>query len=150
MTNIWKLPPVMPAAFAAVGIIVHLSIWDARILPEGINWMAGGLALLAAVALFAWALQSLRRRGESPMVHEAPQQVVIDGAYEWGRNPIYVAFLLFIASVGLLVNGWAILLAVLPAFAWLNFYVVAREERSLATGLAPEYDIYRQRTHRWV
>lgn len=146
----WKVPPVLPAVLAAVGVVVHLTAWDARVLPDGVNWVAGGLALLAAIALFGWALLSMRRRGESPAVHLPTQHVVMDGAYEWGRNPIYVSFLLLIVGLGLVVNGWAIVLAVLPSFAWLNWYAVAREERVLSKRLAGDYDVYRQRTHRWV
>lgn len=140
----------MPAAFLLAGLIVRFTIWDARVLPDGVHWIAGGLVMLAAIGMFGWALASLRRRGESPAVHDAPMQVVMDGAYEWGRNPIYVSFLLLILGLGLLVNGWAVVLAVVPALAWLNWFVVAREERYLSERFADGYDVYRQRTHRWV
>ena len=147
---VFRLPPVLPAIFMVVGIVLHLVVWRAVVLPWGVNYVVAASLGVLSVALAIWARWSFRRHGESLAVHVKTQRVVMDGAYEWGRNPVYLAFLLMIFGVGCLMNGLAVVVMVVPAFAWLNWYVIPREESRLRAGLGDEYGRYTGRTHRWV
>ena len=145
-----RLPPVLPAILVIVGLVVHLLVWRADVLPWGLNYVVGAGLVVVSVSLALWAHWSFRRHGESLAVHVKTRRVVMDGAYEWGRNPVYLAFLLMIVGVGCLVNGLAVVVMVVPAFAWLNWYVVPREESRLRAGFGDSYGRYTGRTRRWV
>ena len=145
-----RLPPVLPAILVIVGLVVHLAVWRAVVLPWGLNYVLGAALVVLSVGLAIWAHWSFRRRGESLAVHVKTRHVVMDGAYEWGRNPVYLAFLLMILGMGCLFNGLAVVVMVVPAFVWLNWYVVPREESKLRAGFGDAYGRYTGRTHRWL
>ena len=148
--RILLLPPVLPVLFALVGIAVHFAIWRAVVLPWGLNYVVGAGLVALSVSLAVWANWSFRRHGESLAVHVKTRRVVMGGAYEWGRNPVYLAFLLMILGVGCLVNGLAVVVMAVPAFVWLNWYVIPREESRLRAGVGDAYGRYTGRTRRWV
>lgn len=146
-----RLPPVLPALFAIAAIAVHFAFWRVPVLPAGaIQYVAGAAVLLASVALAVWAQKSLSRQGEELAVHVETRRIVMDGAYEWGRNPVYLAFVLATVGLGLLLNGLAVVLAAIPTFVWLNWYVIPREESKLRANLGEDYGVYTGRTRRWV
>ena len=145
-----RLPPVVPILLAALGVALHAVGLRISVLPWGINFVVGIILVALAFALAVWAHWSFRRRGESLAVHVQTRRIVMDGAYEWGRNPVYLAFLLAIAGLGCIINGLAVVVMVLPAFAWLNWYVIPREESRLRANLGDEYEVYTGRTRRWV
>ena len=141
----------MPAMFALVGVVVHYALWRYEVLPSGIVQYAVGVALIMlAVGLFVWARWSFRRHGESLAVHVRTRRIVQDGAYAWGRNPVYLSFVLGILGLGCLLNAVAVMLAAVLAFGWLNWYVIPREESYLRAKLGTEYGEYTGRTRRWV
>ena len=148
--RVLRLPPVVPILLAVVGVALHFVVWRFAVLPWGVNYVVGTVVMVFAVALAVWAHWSFRRHGESLAVHIQTRRIVMDGAYEWGRNPVYLAMLLAIAGLGCIVNGLAVVVMVLPAFAWLNWYVIPREESRLRANLGDEYEVYTGRTRRWV
>lgn len=149
--KVLRLPPVLPALFALLAVVVHIALWRVPVLPAGIvQYVAGAVVLLAAAALAVWAQRSFRRHGEELAVHVRTRRIVMDGAYEWGRNPVYLSFVLATVGLGLLLNGWVIVGAAIPTFAWLNWYVIPREESKLRESLGAEYGVYARRTRRWV
>lgn len=146
-----RLPPVLPALFAIAAVALHFALWSVPVLPSGpYQYVAGAAVLLASAVLAVWAQRSLSRHGEELAVHVETRRIVMDGAYEWGRNPIYLAFILATVGLGLLLNGWVVIFAAIPTFVWLNWYVIPHEESKLRENLSDEYGVYTRRTHRWV
>ena len=145
-----RLPPVVPLLLAVVGVALHFVAFRFAVLPLGVNYVVGASLVVLALGLAVWAHWSFRRRGESLAVHVKTRRVVMDGAYAWSRNPVYLAFLLSIAGLGCSLNGLAVVVMVLPAFAWLNWYVIPHEEARLRAKLGDEYAVYTGRTRRWV
>lgn len=148
--RVLRLPPAVPMLLAVVGVALHAVGLRISVLPWGVNYVVGTVVMVFAVGLAVWAHWSFRRRGESLAVHVKTRRIVMDGAYEWGRNPVYLAFLLAIVGLGCIINGLAVVAMVVLAFAWLNWYVIPREESRLRANLGDEYEVYTGRTRRWV
>ena len=148
--RVLRLPPVVPILLSVFGVALHVVGFRIAVLPWGVNYVVGACLVVLAVVIAVWAHRSFRRRGESLAVHVKTRRIVMDGAYEWSRNPVYLAFLLSIAGLGCLLNALAVVAMVLPAFAWLNWYVIPREESRLRENLGDEYGVYTGRTQRWV
>lgn len=144
------LPPVLPGLFTILGAVAHRGAWRVEPLPAPWAAAAGGLLTTAALALAATAFLAFRRRGESLDLRKPTRRLVSGGLYEWSRNPVYLAFLVFIAGLGCAGNAAAVLLAVVPAFAALNWYTIPHEEAYLRRTLGAEYDEYAARVRRWL
>lgn len=78
-----------------------------------------------------------------------PQQLVTSGWFRYSRNPIYVAFLIPLASLAYyspLAAGVATIVYLLA----MTFYVIAREEEVLERSFGQQYLDYKAATPRWV
>ncbi len=110
----------------------------------------GGLVVFAAMAWLGWALLTMVRAGNDPRPHTPDTVMVLGGPYRFGRNPIYLGFVMFLAGVAL---AWGTLwawLAVGAVFLWLDFAVVRREEAYLRERFGAGYAEYASRIRRWL
>ena len=144
------LPPVLPALFTILGAALHGDTW--RVEPLADPWpRAAGVVLMAtALGLAVTAFLVFRRHEESLDLRKPTRRLVSEGVYGISRNPVYLAFLVFIAGLGCANNAAAVLLAVVPAFAALNWYTIPHEEAYLRRTLGAAYDEYAARVRRWI
>ena len=77
-----------------------------------------------------------------------PVRLVTDGVFQYSRNPIYVAFLLPLASLAYLSAAAAIVACVLYLAA-MTVFVIIPEERVLEAEFGKSYREYRSRVPRW-
>ena len=144
------LPPVLPALFTLVGAVVHRGAWRVEPLPASWPLVAGGVLMAAALALAISAFVVFRRHDESLDLRRPTRRLVSAGPYRISRNPVYLAFLVFIAGLGCANNAGAVMLAVVPAVAALNWYTIPHEEAYLRRTLGADYDEYAARVRRWI
>lgn len=146
-----KIPPLLVVAIIAG--LMALTAWlmpmgpwhftDATGLTLGL-FIAGVLIALAGVIGFRRA-----RTTVNPMQPETSRVLVQTGIYRFTRNPMYLGFLLMLA-------GYGVWLANLPALVWLIGYVlyltqfqIIPEERWLTQKFGDEFLRYRQHVRRW-
>ena len=144
------LPPVLPALFTLLGAVVHRGTWRIEPLPDPWPRAAGVVLMVAALGMAVSAFIVFRRHDESLDLRKPTRRLVSVGVYRISRNPVYLAFLVFIAGLGCADNSAAVLLAVVPAFAALNWYTIPHEEAYLRRTLGAEYDEYATRVRRWI
>ena len=144
------LPPVLPALFTLVGTILHRDAWRVEPLSEPWPIFAGGVLIATALALAVTAFLVFRRHDESLDLRKPTRRLVSQDVYRLSRNPVYLAFLVFIAGLGCANNAAAVMLAVVPAFAALNWYTIPHEEAYLRRKLGTGYDDYAARVRRWI
>ena len=143
-----KLPPPVVVAVGLVAAWVLNQMFRVQLGPPAPG--LGGMVVFLAVAWIGWALLVLVRAGNDPRPDKPDTAMVQAGPFRWGRNPIYLGFVLFLAGVALYWGtlwGW---LAVGAVFLWLDFAVVRREEAYLATRFGAEYAAYQARVRRWL
>ncbi|SDB52004.1 Protein-S-isoprenylcysteine O-methyltransferase Ste14 [Pseudidiomarina indica] len=146
-----KIPPLL-----VVAIIAGLMALTAWLMPMG-PWHftdATGLALGLFIAGLLIALAGVigfrrARTTVNPMQPETSRVLVQTGIYRFTRNPMYLGFLLMLA-------GYGVWLANLPALVWLIGYVlyltqfqIIPEERWLTQKFGDEFLRYRQHVRRW-
>ena len=144
------LPPVLPALFTLLSAVAHRGAW--RVEPLASPWpiVAGSVLMATALALAVSAFVVFRRHDESLDLRKPTRRLVSGGPYRISRNPVYLAFVVFIAGLGCADNAAAVMLAVAPAFAALNWYTIPHEEAYLRRTLGVEYDDYAARVRRWL
>ena len=97
-----------------------------------------------------WFLRTMRR-GDTPVdVRQPPRHLVVDGPFEYTRNPAYVAFAATYLGICLLTRARWPLLLLLAALAIVDRGVIEREESYLLERFGEDYEKYRSHVRRWL
>jgi len=140
--------PTPVIILAIVGVIV---IGYARIgvLP---NWLFyPGEVLFVVGAAFTFWSYSLLGRYLSAHVQVFPEHKVIEnGPYRYIRHPGYLGQIVAFIGLGLAVQSWVALLAILVVAGGLLLYRIRNEEEFLAAELGDDYVKYMKRTKRFL
>jgi protein-S-isoprenylcysteine O-methyltransferase Ste14 len=136
------------AAFAA-GVVLSD---PGRIIDEIFARGPGMYVIPAAYAAFLLVVLFIQRHMRKSLLASSfgqPQRLTTSGVFKYSRNPIYVAFLLPLASlatVSLAASLAAIGLYVLA----MNVFVITKEERELTAIFREEFTRYMAKTPRWL
>lgn len=110
----------------------------------------GLVVTLAALGLLGWTHHALGRHFSPSLRVDAAQSLVTSGPYRYVRHPMYSAYLLFFAGLGLLAADPALGLAGAAVIAWLMIARTPREERQLAAHFGADYEHFAARTGRFL
>jgi len=142
-------PPVVYLSAIALGLLLHL-VWPLRLAPAAVGVPLGTIAALVAVALFLYAVRTLRS-ADTPVPGNRPTTTIVrTGPFRFSRNPIYLSFSLLLLGVAFLVNSWWLLATLAVAVALMSFVVIPREERYLERRFPSEYLPYKASVRRWL
>jgi protein-S-isoprenylcysteine O-methyltransferase Ste14 len=142
-------PPLVYLSAIVLGLVVHV-LWPQHIVPLSLGAPVGAFLMLAAVALFIYAVRTFRAAG-TPIPGNRPTTTIVrTGPYRFGRNPIYLAFSIFQLGFALCVSSLSLLLTLIPAIALMSSVVIPREERYLEARFPSEYVSYKASVRRWL
>lgn len=133
-------------ALLAAMILDPRLVADLASLSPGVLPLAG--AILAFIGCVAWLQRAMGLALARPHFGE-PAGLVTSGPFAVTRNPIYLAFVLPLASLALYAPA-AALLGIVLYVAVMNRFVIAPEERALAAAFGPRYHEWAQHTPRWI
>jgi protein-S-isoprenylcysteine O-methyltransferase Ste14 len=124
------------------------------ILPAA-PWYAPRVALSSALILLGLALIGYCAwQFKKAQTHIEPwrptSSIVTTGLYRYSRNPIYVAFVITGAGIGLAFNTWWMFLSVLAFILIANKLVIEKEEKYLERKFGEPYLDYRRETRRLI
>ncbi len=118
----------------------------------GAAWIAVPAAWLAitlgvAFLLHAFVLFALHRGTPAPA---APTEtLVVEGAYRFVRNPMYLAVLTVILGQALLFGSWGLVLYAVTVLAAVAAFVKGYEEPTLTAAYGEQYLNYRRNVPGW-
>lgn len=145
-------PPII--FVAAVAAAVALDRWlGSPWLPSpfsdvvfAIGWLLSAGAVLIAVL----AVRTLMRHKTTVMPTRASDHLVTDGPFGISRNPIYLAYVMFLIGLGLIAsNIWFVIVALISAFA-IRKLAIEPEEAHLALRFGKRYRDYSKKVRRWI
>jgi protein-S-isoprenylcysteine O-methyltransferase Ste14 len=142
-------PPLIYLAGLAVGFALE-ALLPGTSLPDALAWIAGGVLLLAGVALLASFNTAFQRKGTAVEPWKPTTAIVTTGPYRLTRNPAYVGMALVYIGIALLSQALWVLLPLPLVLAIVDRAVIAREERYLERKFGEEYLDYKRRVRRWV
>jgi protein-S-isoprenylcysteine O-methyltransferase Ste14 len=147
-----KIPP--PAQFALTFLA---GAGLDRLLPWRPAWMTmhivhwAGFVLAVAGCSLAGAAAGrfvLRRTTLDPTGE--PSRLIVNGAYAWSRNPMYLSLTAVYLGLALaLGRAWPFFLVILP-WASMNRGVIPFEEARLSETFAHDYANYCRKVRRWI
>jgi len=144
-----EIPPVWQVGAIGVMVALHF-LWPVDVwIPRPWNYM-GWAVIVVSLALQVSNLQRFRRVGTGLRPFDPVSQLVVEGAYRWSRNPMYVG--LVVTTVGVAVCLGTVTPWFVPPLLWLvlDRRFVRREERFLRQEIGAEYEIYCQSVRRWL
>ncbi len=147
--DVQLLPPMV--LFGLLLASLTLDFFIPLPLDLGVIGLAIGIMLaLDGVLLIVWSANLFKKAGTAVPPNRPTKHIVMDGAYKFTRNPIYVGFILGHAAMVLLFDTiW--LAATLPIFfIYIDRYVIPREEAYLTRKFGQTYTDYCARVKRWV
>ncbi len=113
-------------------------------------WPSGSIVLAIALLMAAIAALQFRRAKTHLEPWKPTSSIIKRGVYRYSRNPIYLAFCIATLGIGMILNSWWVVGAVLPQVYLLQHFVIAREETYLQTKFGDEYLAYQKKVRRWI
>jgi protein-S-isoprenylcysteine O-methyltransferase Ste14 len=110
----------------------------------------GVLMMASSICIIALARRSFIAHGTHPNPYRPTKALVVTGVHSFSRNPIYVAFLLFVLSFTLFANSFWFVISAGVLLVFLHFGVVTREEIYLRQKFGESYEQYCSRVRRWM
>ena len=113
-------------------------------------WTSGLILAILAVCLDIWAVKTLVEGQTTTMPFRCSKHLVTRGPFRFTRNPSYLAYTMFTASLALLTgNAWFLVAAFIAAVAT-NFVAIHQEEMHLLSRFGYDFESYCKRTRRWL
>ena len=147
---------LVPFMLAVIYVVLANSfgwpVWQALVFRFWATDIPGwiGLALgLVALAFFIYTLVSFGASFRVGIDEENPAGLVTTGAFAFSRNPIYLCFLAFFASLFLIHCNIVIALA-LVAFSLVINRQVLREEAFLLSYYGKDFEAYCKKVRRYI
>ena len=152
-------PRLIPLSVLVVAVasllqwIVPIGIMADIEFVEDIAWfwpVAFGLVLgLGGLALSHAGHLALARRGADVETWQPATVLVVDGVFQWTRNPVYLGMLIALAGIAIVFSlDWLVILIV-PLWLFLDSAVVRPEEFRLEQRFGRAYQIYARRAPRY-
>jgi protein-S-isoprenylcysteine O-methyltransferase Ste14 len=109
----------------------------------------GVLFCFAGLLLLLWSLISFQQSFRIGIDTDRPDRLIVDGAFAFSRNPIYVAFAMVLMGEFLIFPDWITLIYLLGG-AGLMHRQVLREEGYLNAHYGDAYEQYCRRVRRYL
>lgn len=145
---------VFPPPFIFIGCLLIGFVADfiqpASMMPDSVQYPAGGLLIVLGVALVVSSFRQFRKHGTNIRPDRPVTAIVSEGPFRFTRNPIYLSLALLYLGISIAADSpWGVGM-VIPALLIINFLVIPREERYLERTFGEEYLRYKSSVRRWL
>ena len=141
-------PPIIFLCAIVLGIALNWA-WPLHFLSPNVR-LLGPIVTACAVVLFLLSYREFRAAGTSVRGSERTTTIVRTGPYRFSRNPIYLAFILFVLGLSVWLNNAWLLVTLVPAVCLIAMVVIPREEKFLERNFNDQYRSYKARVRRWL
>ncbi len=139
-------------ALCLIGGIAYAHFFGGWIttIPAPMRWAVGTLVFAAGGIFGVAGLQRFLNLKVDFRPTKPAAKLVVGGAYRVTRNPMYVGLVSGLAGLGLFFGAIPMLLSAVVMFAYLNWYVIPREEAYLTRTFGEDYRAYCAKVRRWL
>ena len=143
-------PAVFYACLIAGGVLEFVLPTNFPVFSKWARIILGLTIGSAGLAFMGIAHEKFKRIGTNVPTNQSATAFVVQGAYRFSRNPMYVGGSAFFLGIGLVVGSLWMLAAYLPLGLYLALYVVPREEAYMERIFGDEYKTYCRSVRRWL
>lgn len=106
--------------------------------------------LLTSLILNTLAYRAFKKHLTPNAPFSIPQSLLQNGVFSLSRNPVYVALVFSQMGLACVLNTVWMLLTSVVLLGLLHFFIVQDEEKVLEENFAESYNVYREKTRRWL
>ena len=142
---------LLPGFFAGYLPWRYFGLRDVEINLANPVTLAGVATMTIGVTLLAWCIWEFARSGRgtlSPV--DPPRTLVVQGLYQYVRNPMYLSVTTIVLGEVLLTRSPALFVYWVIWFTAVNVFVIGYEEPTLRRQFGAPYERYTQEVRRWV
>jgi len=143
-------PTVFYACLILGGVLEFLFPHDFPVLSWPVRIVLGMGFGGAGFAFMGIAHEKFKRIGTNIPTNLPATTFMVQGAYRFSRNPMYLGGSAFFLGIGLMVGSLWVLAAYLPLGLYLSLYVIPREEDYMERVFGEEYSAYCRSVRRWL
>jgi len=144
----WR-PSQLALALAGAALASHFALLGIAA-PWGRAGTAGALLATAGSVWVLWAVWAFRAAGTPARSTETPLQVIEEGPYRFGRNPMYLGTCAVLLGAALGLGVPLLALSALLFAATVNAVHVPHEEAQMTRRFGGWYRDYTGSTRRWL
>jgi len=113
--------------------------------------LIGGLMIAAGIAVVLDSFARFALQGVGTPAPVLPtRHLVVNGLYQYVRNPMYVGVLWVLLGQGLLLGDGRLLAYGLLLWLGFHVFIVGYEEPTLRRSFGTEYEAFRRNVPRWI
>lgn len=142
---------LIAAASYAAGLAIGYAL-PADVMPSEAGATLALYAQAVALVAFLLIVAAIQRHMGVPLdanVTATPPTLCTTGVFRYSRNPIYLAFLLPLAALGLH-SLWAALISIVLYVTTTTWFVIRKEEKALSAMFGAAFEDYKRTTPRWI
>lgn len=118
--------------------------------PNVLQFIGGLIVLLGGMCLVSWTMVLFHRLGKGTLAPWAsPKQLVVQGPYQFVRNPMIIGVILILLAEALLLNTRYIFYWAVVFFILNNLYFHYIEEKQLEKTFGQQYLDYKKKVPMW-
>jgi len=148
--GVYLIPPIIFLLCLTAGISATAIYGQTALLSWPLAISSGVIVVAASISFMGWGHGRFKKLGVEVKTFKPASQLVTDGAHGISRNPMYVGFVGILIGLAWAAQSFGLLIAAAVMFAYLNFYVIRREEAYLTRRFGEDYNAYCSRVRRWL
>jgi len=144
---------ITPPTYLLIAMLLEiaLGIWLPVMKLVSSPWTYLGLIPLAVgIIINLRADRVFHMAGTAVDPPKAPSVLVTEGPYRWTRNPMYLGFVLILIAAAVLLGSLSPYIIVIAFTLFINGKFITMEEQKLDALLGIQWEMYKQRTRRWL
>jgi protein-S-isoprenylcysteine O-methyltransferase Ste14 len=144
-------PPLVFLALIGAGVALRYVVAPPP-LPgsRGEQFAVGGALVAMALAIGGSAVGLFKKSGQDARPWMPSPSLVLQGAYRFTRNPMYVGMTLIQIGIGVILDNLWIVVGAALALVVVHYTAVLREEAYLDEKFGDDYRAYKKKVRRWL
>ena len=144
-------PKILPPHVAIGSLIVVITLhylFPTSLIPTPYNYF-GILFFAAGLLILFWSFGLFRKKDTPILPGHKPTALVIEGPYEFSRNPMYLGVTTALLGIVIYLGDALAFLAPIVFFAFVSLRFIPREEKLMEKLFGKKYLEYKKRVRRW-
>ncbi len=147
-----KPPRLLPPHYFVFSLLtmIALRIIETAPLFGGSWYLIGLLPLILGLGIALWGVRLFAKVGTNIVPFTESTALVIDGAFSYSRNPMYLGMVLVLLGVALLLDRASPWLVLVPFILVIRLKFIQFEEPLMEQTFGATYTTYKSNVRRWL